>query len=99
MLPRVWLGGRGAVQTKPSHCCSAGLYCPYSGQALIHFASRRAMDIEGLGEKLVEQLVDSDFYARLPIFIALDLPTLPASNACVIAAHGKNRNRLCLRMR
>ena len=38
--------------------CSGGLVCPAQvAQALLHFAGRRAMDIEGLGEKLVEQLV------------------------------------------
>jgi len=39
--------------------CTNGLACPAQRkQAILHFASRRAMDIEGLGDKLVEQLVD-----------------------------------------
>jgi DNA ligase (NAD+) len=43
------------------HRCSGGLYCPAQRkQAILHFASRRALNIEGLGERLVNQLVDKE---------------------------------------
>ncbi|MEJ6003502.1 NAD-dependent DNA ligase LigA [Paucibacter soli] len=47
--------------------CSGGIFCPAQRkQALLHFAGRRAMDIEGLGDKLVEQLVDAGIVDSLP---------------------------------
>jgi DNA ligase (NAD+) len=46
-------------EDEAAHRCSGGLYCPAQRkQALLHFASRRALNIEGLGERLVDQLVD-----------------------------------------
>jgi len=47
------------LESEAVYRCTGGLFCPAQRkQALLHFASRRAMDIEGLGEKLVDQLVD-----------------------------------------
>lgn len=57
--------------------CSGGLYCPAQRkQALIHFASRRAMDIEGLGDKLVEQLVERELLHTPADIYRLDMATL-----------------------
>ncbi|GAB4126958.1 MAG: NAD-dependent DNA ligase LigA [Sideroxydans sp.] len=59
--------------------CSGGLFCPAQRkQALLHFASRRAMDIEGLGDKLVDQLVEGGLIHSLPDLYRLDVPTLSA---------------------
>ena len=61
--------------------CSGGLYCPAQRkEALKHFASRRALDIDGLGEKLIEQLVERDWVktpADLFHLTVDDLQTLP----------------------
>ena len=52
--PAVRVEGQAATR------CTAGLGCPAQRkQAIRHFASRRAMDVEGLGEKLVDQLVET----------------------------------------
>lgn len=57
--------------------CSGGLYCAAQRkQALLHFAQRRALDIEGLGDKLVDQLVDADLVHTPADLYRLDLATL-----------------------
>ena len=49
------------------HRCTGGLFCTAQRkQAILHFAHRRAMDIDALGEKLVDQLVDSGLVKSLP---------------------------------
>ncbi len=59
--------------------CSGGLFCPAQRkQAILHFAGRRAMDIEGLGDRLVEQLVDEGLIHSLPDLYKLDVATLAA---------------------
>jgi len=57
--------------------CTGGLFCPAQRkQAITHFASRRAMDIEGLGDKLVDQLVEVNLVHTLADIYKLDLNTL-----------------------
>ncbi|MGZ5215195.1 MAG: NAD-dependent DNA ligase LigA [Caldimonas sp.] len=59
--------------------CSGGLYCAAQRKhAILHFASRRALDIEGLGDKLVDQLVDAGLVETLPDVYALDHAKLDA---------------------
>jgi DNA ligase (NAD+) len=49
------------------HRCSGGLFCSAQRkQSFLHFAQRRAVEVEGLGEKLVEQLVDAGIVKTLP---------------------------------
>jgi len=57
--------------------CSGGLYCPAQRkEAIRHFASRRALDIEGLGERLIEQLVDLDWVREPADLYQLDTERL-----------------------
>jgi DNA ligase (NAD+) len=57
--------------------CTGGLICPAQRkQAITHFASRKALDIEGLGEKLADLLVDADLVKTLDDIYKLDVATL-----------------------
>jgi DNA ligase (NAD+) len=57
--------------------CTGGLFCPAQRkQAILHFAQRRALDIEGLGEKLVDQLVDGGVIHTLPDLYRMGLMAL-----------------------
>jgi DNA ligase (NAD+) len=80
--------------------CSGGLFCgAQRKQALIHFAHRRALDIEGLGEKIVDQLVDqnlvrtpADLY-RLGLTALANLDRMGDKSADnLIAAINQSRN-------
>ncbi len=60
-----------------NHRCTGGLFCgAQRKQAILHFAQRRAVDIEGLGEKLVDQLVDAGVIKTLPDLYRLGLTAL-----------------------
>ncbi len=53
--------------------CTGGLFCPAQRkQSIQHFASRRAMDIEGLGDKLVEQMVDAGLVSSVADLYTLE---------------------------
>lgn len=65
----------GEVDTR----CTAGLFCAAQRkQAILHYAQRRALDIENLGEKLVDQLVDQGLVSTLPDLYRLTLTQLSA---------------------
>ena len=80
--------------------CTGGLYCPAQRkQALLHFAGRRALDIEGLGDRLVEQLVDAGIVHTPADLFKLGLDSLAAldrmadkSATNVLAALERARN-------
>jgi DNA ligase (NAD+) len=91
------------LESEAVYRCTGGLFCPAQRkQALLHFASRRAMDIEGLGEKLVDQLVDrglvhtpADLYDRSKLNASLlsELERMAEKSAAnVIAAIDKTKD-------
>jgi len=65
--------------------CSGGLFCPAQRkQTLQHFASRKAMNIQGLGEKIVEQLIEQNLVDN-----PADLYTLTLEQWCALPRMGK----------
>jgi DNA ligase (NAD+) len=57
--------------------CTGGLFCgAQRKEAILHFAHRRAVEVEGLGDKLVEQLVDANVIRTLPDLYKLGLSAL-----------------------
>lgn len=76
------------IESEAVFRCTGGLYCgAQRKQAVIHYASRRAMDIEGLGEKLVDQLVETGMVRTPADLYVLDagglaqLPRMAAKSA------------------
>lgn len=94
--------GSAVVREKgeANHRCTGGLFCgAQRKEAILHFAHRRAMDIEGLGDKLVDQLVDAQVVRVLPDLYRLGLSSLAAldrmaekSAQNVLAALEKSKN-------
>jgi DNA ligase (NAD+) len=80
--------------------CTGAFLCPAQRkESLRHFASRRALDIEGLGDKLIEQLVDHDLLRGPSDIFALTAPTLmrlermgekSAANLVAAIAHSRH---------
>lgn len=79
--------------------CTGGLFCPAQRkESLRHFASRRAMNIDGLGTQLIDQLVDAGLVTTPGDLFRLSVPQLQAldrmgerSAAKLVAAIGKSK--------
>lgn len=79
-MPRVCpVCGSAAVREEgeADYRCTGGLFCgAQRKEAILHFAHRRAVEVEGLGDKLVEQLVDANVIRTLPDLYKLGLTAL-----------------------
>ncbi|MDO4248359.1 MAG: NAD-dependent DNA ligase LigA [Neisseria sp.] len=77
--------------------CSGGMLCrAQRAQGLIHFASRKAMDIEGLGQKQIEALVAQDWVRHFADVYRLDIATLQKMKEKAgeaVAEEGKNKKQ------
>ena len=73
--------------------CSGGMLCQAQrAQGLIHFASRKAIDIDGLGQKQIEQLVAQDLVRHFADLYRLDIPTLQKMKETADKASSENEN-------
>ncbi|HFA6473589.1 TPA: NAD-dependent DNA ligase LigA [Neisseria gonorrhoeae] len=73
--------------------CSGGMLCQAQrAQGLIHFASRKAMDIDGLGEKQIEQLVAQDLVRHFADLYRIDIPTLQKMKETADKGSSENEN-------
>ncbi|EMS1949622.1 NAD-dependent DNA ligase LigA [Neisseria gonorrhoeae] len=73
--------------------CSGGMLCQAQrAQGLIHFASRNAMDIDGLGEKQIEQLVAQDLVRHFADLYRIDIPTLQKMKETADKGSSENEN-------
>ena len=65
------------LEGEADYRCSGGLFCgAQRKEAILHFAHRRAVEVDGLGDKLVEQLVDANVIRTLPDLYKLGLTAL-----------------------
>nr|WP_315490865.1 NAD-dependent DNA ligase LigA [uncultured Rhodoferax sp.] len=81
-MPRICpVCGSAAVREEgeADYRCTGGLFCSAQRkQAILHFAHRRAVEVEGLGDKLVEQMVDAGIVKALPDLYRLGFTALAA---------------------
>jgi DNA ligase (NAD+) len=65
------------LEGEADYRCTGGLFCgAQRKEAILHFAHRRAVEVDGLGDKLVEQLVDANVIRTLPDLYKLGLTAL-----------------------